>query len=118
MSSNLSQPYGFYGGVTQQNHYVPPPALDFQPQPKSVPFTKQYREILQSMFVEMPSAGVTVAEFLTSNEAFIMFRRIVGQTDGLNDFEINTQERPNDLLIYSALSAVAIDLLKLDGGII
>lgn len=118
MASNLSKPYGTYGGVTSQNHYTPPPALDFKPQPKSFPFTKSYREILQNMFVEMPSAGVTVAEFLTSNEAFIMFRRLVGQSDGLNSFEINTLERPDDLLIYSALSAVTVNMLDLDGGIV
>jgi hypothetical protein len=35
ITTNKSKVYGYYGGVTNENHYVPPPSIPFTPQPAS-----------------------------------------------------------------------------------
>jgi hypothetical protein len=109
---NKSKPYGYYGGVTQENHYVPPPVPDFVPQPASVPFYEEYRTTLQSLV----SSGPITREFLRDNIDSILVRKLIQQTGGTNHFEINSQGHPNDLIEYDVLSGADVDLLLLDGG--
>lgn len=116
--TNLSQPYGFYGGVTPQNHYIPPPAPDFIPQPASVTYVNQQRNSLLTLSSAMLSADFTITDYLSSNQELVMFRKLVGKSNGIHTFEINTLANPNDILFYSALSAVTIDMLNFDGGVV
>lgn len=109
---NKSLPYGGYGGVTQQNHYVPPVAATFVPQPASVPFYRDYRTTLQNL---VSSVSFT-KQFLVDNQNSILVRKIVEQIGGVNHFHINTQEHPNDIIEYDVLSGADPDLLTLDGG--
>jgi hypothetical protein len=109
---NKSKPYGYYGGVTQENHYVPPPSVPFDPQPASVHFYKEYRTTLSNL---ISSVGFT-QQFLIDNQDSIMVRKLVQQLEGVNHFEINTQGHPNDIIEYDVLSGVDPDLLTLDGG--
>lgn len=109
---NRSKPYGYYGGVTQENHYVPPPSAPFVPQPASVPFYKDYRTTLINL---VSSVGFN-KQFLIDNQNSIMVRKLVEQIGGVNHFEINTQGHPNDIIEYDVLSGEDIDLLTLDGG--
>ena len=36
MATNKSSIYGYYGGVSQENLYVPPPSIPYTPQPSKV----------------------------------------------------------------------------------
>lgn len=109
---NKSKPYGYYGGVTQQNHYVPPAVPAFTPQPASVPFYRDYRTTLVNL---ISSVGFT-KQFLLDNQNSILVRKLVNQLSGANFFEINTQSHPNDIIEYDVLSGEDINLLGLDGG--
>lgn len=109
---NKSKPYGYYGGVTQQNHYVPPAVPDFTPQPASVPFYRDYRTTLQNL---VSSVGFTT-QFLLNNQDSILVRKLVEQIGGVNHFHINTQGHPNDIIEYDVLSGADPNLLTLDGG--
>lgn len=110
--TNKSKPFGYYGGVTQENHYVPPPSPSFEPQPASVPFYNDYRTTLQRL---VSSVNFT-REFLLDNADSIMVRKLVAQIGGSSHFEITTQGDPNDLITYDVLSGGDVDLMMMDGG--
>lgn len=109
---NKSKPYGGYGGVTQQNHYVPPSAPTFVPQPASVPFYRDYRTTLQNLV----SSVTFTRQFLVDNQDSILVRKLVDQIAGVNHFHINSQGHPNDIIEYDVLSGSDPNLLTLDGG--
>lgn len=111
---NKSAIYGYYGGVTNANHYVPPPSVPFTPQPASIPFYENQSSVAT---VLLTSAKET-REFFEQNQGSIMRRRFVGIVDGLEVYEINTDEHPNDLIIYttpvSSVNLLEVNLM--DGG--
>ena len=109
---NKSEIYGLYGGVTNQNHYVPPPSLPFTPQPASVPF---YENLADASAVLLSSAEYT-REFFVNNEGSIMRRYLVGQTATEEFYEIKTLDNPNDIITYVAEISGGEDLLLRDGG--
>jgi hypothetical protein len=109
---NKSQSYGFYGGVTNENHYVPPPSTPFTPQPASVPF---YENLAEASTNLLSSAEYT-REFFVNNEGIIMRRYLVGQTATEEFYEIRTLDNPNDIITYTTAISGAEDLLLMDGG--
>jgi hypothetical protein len=112
MKKNKSAPYGYYGGVTQENHYVPPPVADFVPQPASTPFYEDYR---LTLIRAITSVGFT-EKFLMDNAGSIMFRTAEGLPYGAQQFTISTPDHPNDKIEYDTLSGDDVDLMLLDGG--
>ncbi len=113
MERNKSDIYGFYGGVSSENQYIPPPSPEFIPHPKSVSFTVEYKNILQQF---VSGENVSVEEFLKSNQGKILFRKIVSENAGSFRFEIADQNYPNDIIFYEALSGTTVNLPQLDGG--
>jgi hypothetical protein len=113
MKRNKSAPYGYYGGVTQENHYVPPPAPDFVPQPASTPFYEDYRLTLQRAVTAIGFAE----QFLIDNGGSIMYRTATGLPYGAKEFQISTLDHPNDVIVYDTLSGDDVDLMLLDGGL-
>ena len=110
--ANKSKPYGYYGGVTQQNHYVPPPIPPFVPQPASVPFYENYASTAETL---LSSAEIT-REFFISNEGIILRRYLVERTATQEIYEITTLDNPNDVITYVTEITGNEDLLLSDGG--
>ena len=110
--ANKSKPYGYYGGVTNENHYVPPPSAPFTPQPASIPF---YENQANAAVALLSSAEAT-REFFKDNEGIIMRRYLVGRTETEEFYEIKTLDNPNDIITYTTALSGAEDLLLMDGG--
>lgn len=109
---NKSRAYGLYGGVTNQNHYIPPPSLPFTPQPASVPF---YENLANASAMLLSSAEPT-RDFFVNNEGIIMRRYLVKQTATEEFYEIRTLDNPNDVITYVTAISGAEDLLLINGG--
>jgi hypothetical protein len=109
---NKSKPYGFYGGVTKDNHYIPPASTPFVPQPPSIPFLASYA----ASITDLVSTVATTQEFLSANNDILLRRHLVTQTDTEETYVINTIRHPNDLIVYSTGLSGAEDLSVLDGG--
>jgi hypothetical protein len=113
---NLSKDYGYYGGVSKANHYVPPPQPDFVPHPPS--------NALMSNAVLSTLETVIFTDFfksfLSANAGSIVFRKHI-KTDNiptLSDvrvFELNTQNDVKDTLTYDTM-LTGLDLGRMDGG--
>ena len=110
--ANKSKAYGYYGGVTNENHYVPPPSTPFTPQPASVPFYEHYASATTALL----SSATQTREFLVSNEGIIMRRYMVAQVGDQEYFEIRTNDNPNDVITYVTSLSGGEDLLLMDGG--
>lgn len=112
---NKSLSYGYYGGVTNENHYTPPPSVPFVPQPPSVPF---YTELAQSISFLLTAIENT-QDYLSAYDDILLRRYLIQRTDTTELFKINTNQDPNDLLVYTdGISGVTAgkDLFLLDGG--
>jgi hypothetical protein len=109
---NKSKIYGGYGGVTKQNHYVPPPCPPFIPQPASIPFCEEYA----SATSELLSSAQATKQFLMSNEGNIMRRHLVSSTETQETYRITTLDNPTDVITYTTTLSGTEDLLKTDGG--
>lgn len=110
--ANRSKAYGYYGGVTNENHYVPPTIAPFVPHPPSVPF---YENQATATATLLSSADYT-REFLEDNEGIIMRRYMVNRTDTEEFYEIRTLDNPNDVITYVTGLSGAEDLMLMDGG--
>jgi hypothetical protein len=111
--NNNSKVYGTYGGVTKQNHYVPPPSIPFVPQPASVPFYENYSTAVDLLL----SSAEATREFFVDNEGTIMRRYLVERTQTQEIYKLATLDHPNDVIIYTTNLAGPEDLLLMDGGI-
>jgi hypothetical protein len=109
---NKSKIYGGYGGVTKQNHYVPPPCPPFIPHPPSIPFYEEY----VAATMELLTSAQSTTEFLMSNEGNIMKRHLISSTATQETFAITTINNPTDIITYTTTLSGAEDLLKSDGG--
>ena len=109
MNKNKSSIYGFYGGVAPANHYVPPPAAEFIPQPSQVTsITETDRLILQQL--------VQQTEFFTMNAGDILLRTNVTSTsDNVDTFVLSTSAKPDDVIIYTSEND-NFNLNIMDGG--
>jgi hypothetical protein len=96
MIKNKSKAYGLYGGVTQQNHYVPPGAPGFVPQPsKPIMFTEEDRQLLQD--VKEPAA------YVNTNAPNILLRKTLDSQPGnVDTFMLTTSGQPEDVIIYTS----------------
>lgn len=112
MTSNKSAIYGGYGGVSQKNHYVPPPSPPFVPHPASVPFY----ENLANATAELLSSAEATREFFVSNEGIILHRYLVDRTATQEFYEITTIDNPNDIITYVTDLSGTEDLMRSDGG--
>ena len=110
--SNKSKIYGYYGGVTQENHYVPPPSTPFVPQPASVPFYENYASTTEALL----STAELTREFFVSNEGIIMRRYLLERTPTQEIYELTTLDHPNDIITYVTDLSGDEDLLLSDGG--
>lgn len=110
--ANKSKIYGYYGGVTNQNHYVPPPSQPFTPQPASIPFYENYATATN----ELLSSAELTRQFFEDNEGSIMRRYLRERTATHEVYEITTLENPNDVILYVTELSGAEDLLIMDGG--
>ena len=110
---NKSKVYGYYGGVTNENHYVPPVEPDFVPCPPTVVFNSEYR----TMLLQILSSVNFTDEYLLSRADEIMIRRLLSAADDEHKtFEIFTQKDPNDIITYTTEPSGDVDLVTLDGG--
>jgi hypothetical protein len=110
--SNKSKAYGYYGGVTQANHYVPPAVAPFVPCPPSVPFYENQSTATAALL----SSAEYTREFLENNEGIIMRRYLVNRTATQEFYEIKTLDNPNDVITYVTGLSGAEDLMLMDGG--
>ena len=110
--SNKSKAYGYYGGVTQANHYVPPAVAPFVPCPPSVPFFENQATATAALL----SSAEYTREFLENNEGTIMRRYMVNRTENQEFYEIKTLDNPNDVITYVTGLSGAEDLMLMDGG--
>jgi len=110
---NKSAIYGYYGGVSDSNHYVPPPSTPFTPQPASVPFYEN-----QASAVTLLTSAKDTRDFFEQNKGSIMRRKFVGIANNQEVYEINTDDNPDDLIIYTTpISSVnLLDVNIMDGG--
>ncbi len=111
--ANKSKIYGYYGGVTQQNHYVPPPSPPFTPQPASVPFYENYTSTTEALL----STAELTREFFVSNEGIILRRYLAERTDTQEIYQLTTLDNPHDVITYVTELTGNEDLLLSDGGL-
>lgn len=108
MATNKSKVYGYYGGVTNANHYVPPSSPGFVPQPATRPFTAKDKEKFDQI--------VSMAAFIGDNAPNIMLRTNTFSTpNNIDSFVISTSGKPEDVIIYTSETDV-VNLNVTDGG--
>lgn len=113
MANNKSKVYGYYGGVTKENHYVPPAVPDFIPQPKTVPFYAEYIDLLNQA---LTSVNFSLDYLLLSADK-ILLRKEISATNTTKTFEMRNFANPNDIITYTSPISGTVDLLTLDGGL-
>ena len=105
-STNPSAPFGYYGGIPADELYVPPPAKAFYPPPKSLTFTQENLQTLQTLL----SSGL--GDFLMLSGGAILFRSL-SSTDG--EFKTFKIENLNNFLssiqYTTSLSSIQIAVL-------
>ncbi len=88
---NKSGPYGYYGGVSNENHYSP----DYEPQPARMLFTSKDKQLLRD--AESPAA------FVEANSSNILLRfKTDSQPNNLETFTITTSGQPEDIIKYTS----------------
>ena len=111
MAENKSSVYGYYGGVTEENHYVPPASQEFIPQPPQVAFTEADRELVQQL--------VDQTKFYAENAPDILLRtlasRIPNSGDNIDTFVLSTSANPEDTIVYTS-DVNDVNLNRIDGG--
>lgn len=110
---NKSKFYGYYGGVTNENHYTPPEVPAFVPQPKTVPF---YAEYIQLLDEALSSVNFSL-EYLLLSADKILIRKELSSTDTTKTFEMRNFANPNDIILYTTPISGTVDLVTLDGGL-
>ena len=108
MATNKSRAYGYYGGVTNANHYVPPGSPGFVPQLPSLQFTAEDKR----KFDEVMSQAV----YIKNNAPDIMIRaNTLTVPTNVDTFVISTSGKPEDVITYTSDTDV-VDLNKVDAG--
>jgi hypothetical protein len=119
---NKSAAYGYYGGVSNENHYVPNASESFIPQPPLAQFTVLDQQRLEEL--------LPVAQFVAENAPRMVLRIPVVQSseENVDTFVLATSGNPNNVIVYSSnkdrvvLDDVAGDGIKsnskesIDGG--
>ena len=108
MATNKSKAYGYYGGVSNANHYVPPGSPGFIPQPPRLPFTQQDKEKFDQIMSQ--------AAYIGDNASNIMVRANTSSTpNNVDTFVISTSGKPEDVIVYTSDTDV-VNLNITDGG--
>jgi hypothetical protein len=108
LNKNKSSVYGCYGGVTKENHYIPPGCPDFVPQPATIPFTTQDKALMMNL--------LSTADFINQNAPNILLRINTEQLSGnIDTFVLTTSSKPEDVIVYTSNTDI-IDLNVVDGG--
>jgi hypothetical protein len=108
MAKNKSKAYGYYGGVTNANHYVPPGSVGFIPQPATRPFTAEDREKFDQVMSQ--------AAYIRDNASDIMIRtNTASAPNNIDTFVISTSGKPEDVIVYTSDTDV-VNLNVTDGG--
>jgi hypothetical protein len=104
---NKSKVYGWYGGVRDDEHYVPPPSKPFVP----------YRDgDLDQAALALLSAVDETKEFLQQNDGAILRRYMVEVEDGQEMYVMTNPDNASDVLTYTTLLSGDESLTNLDGG--
>ena len=108
---NKSSIYGYYGGVSQQNHYVPPGAEGHDPSIfNRAIFTKQDQVLVQQLIQQ--------TEFYAENAPNIVVRTNVSSLPGnVDTFVLTTSANPQDVIQYTSNEDI-VALNVVDGGVI
>ncbi len=112
---NISTPYGNYGGVRNDCHYIPSPIPGFIPTPPTVPFTKSLRaRIINALSGVSTQQCVT---FLNATSSIMLYRILLEVNDNFKTFVMFTSSHPFDTVTYTASAGrFTMDLLRLNGG--
>ena len=91
MKRNKSAPYGYYGGVSNENHY----SSDYVPQPPRLLFTEREKQVLL--------AAQSPAAYVEANGPNILLRvKTDTQPNNIETFAISTSGAPHDVIIYTS----------------
>jgi hypothetical protein len=111
MSKNKSAVYGYYGGVSNENHYVPPGSPGFVPQPPKTTFTEKDRQLVEQL--------IDQTAFYVENAPNILVRKLVSSIDNNGDnidsFVMSTSAKPEDVIVYTS-DTNTVDLNHVDAG--
>ena len=108
---NKSSIYGYYGGVSQQNHYVPPGGEGHDPSIfNRAIFTKSDQVLVQQLIQQ--------TEFYAENAPNIVLRTNISSLPGnVDTFVLSTSANPEDVIQYTSNeNAVALNVVE--GGVI
>ena len=107
-AANKSSIYGDYGGVSNQNHYVPPGNTNFTPKPPQMVFSEADRLLVQQL--------IDQTSFYSNNAQNILIRTLSSSQPGnIDSFVLATSAKPEDVIIYTS-NTDKVDLNRLDGG--
>ena len=88
-NKNKSSAYGFYGGVTNENHYVPGPSDAFIPQ--------EPKQTTEDLLTEVEEA----VQFLESYKSDILLRtKVKSEQNNVDTFVMKTIGDPNETITY------------------
>ena len=111
MIKNKSSVYGGYGGVTNENHYVPPGSPKYVPQPARVTFTEADRLAIQQL--------VSQTTFYVEHGPDILVRKLTSSipngADNIDTFVMSTSAKPEDSIVYTS-DTNKVDLNRTDAG--
>ena len=111
MTKNKSSVYGTYGGVTRENHYVPPGSPGYVPQPARTNFTEADRLLVQQL--------INQTTFYAENAPDILIRKLASSVpnsaDNIDTFVMSTSAKPEDVIIYTS-DTNTVDLNQVDAG--
>lgn len=105
---NKSSIYGYYGGVSNSNHYIPT-TQPFVPQPSQPhQITEQDRLLLHQLVLQ--------TEFYSQNAPNILLRtNTVHTSANVDTFVIHTSANPEDVIVYTS-ETDTFELGILNGG--
>lgn len=107
--TNKSAVYGYYGGVSNENHYVPPGSPSYVPQPATIPFTTSDKSLMLHL--------LSTADFINQNAPNMLIRTNTEHLTGnIDTFVISTSGKPEDVIVYTSNTDV-IDINVVDGGL-
>ena len=100
---NKSKPYGYYGGVSNESHYVPPDSPSFTPQPENL--NVRDRELAEQLIQKM--------QFYVDNAPNILLRKNTSSLPGnIDTFVMTTSGKPEDQIVYTSNK----DVITLDSN--
>ena len=111
-TKNKSAVYGYYGGVTDTNYYVPPSSPDFVPKPAPILLTDEQQALVNAM--------LNNANFIQNNIPNVLLRANTWSVtsdapDNIDSFVMTTSGKPEDVIVYTSDTNI-VNLNVIDGG--